>query len=265
MSTSIVIGMAEGYDWGVLSPFVVSLRRSGYIGRLLLINAQIPPEQIAEYGIEICSYPDSDLLTEQESGTEPICEANAEHRLSAARFRLIPEIAAEYDFDWCILVDTKDIIFQSNPVQWLDSYAAKSGIVVAEEMNVYKTCWGARVCAQQAFGEAAYQSIKDCTVLNAGFIAGKPEPITQLCKDIVPILEKMCQDCLPQTDLHGDIACSNETYEQQLLLLDQTAMNIILRQPEWTKTCLVKMVKPGDGSFIARNRPAQATRVSDLG
>ena len=213
--TDLIVGMADNYVWSDLAPFVVSLRRSGYTGRIALINARIPHEKAFEYKVEVC---ESELT---------------EHCI-VARFEIIPKIMAMYnDLGWCILADTKDIVFQSNPIEWLDRNTSKE-IIVAEELNVYRSCWGARNCAQQAFGEDVYQSIKDCIVLNAGFIAGKPESISRLFAEI----HKMCQ-----TDRRG----SNVTYEQQLS--DQTAMNIILRQSEWRGT--VEMVMPGDRSFIS--------------
>ncbi len=212
----IIIGMAAGYSWSDLAPFVISLRKSGYEGRIVLINAQIPHEQAFDYKVEVC-----------------VAELT-EHCI-VARFAIIPKIIEMFkDPGWCILVDTKDILFQSNPVEWLDRYAADSEIVVAEEMNVYHSCWGARTCAQQAFGESVYQSIKGCTVLNAGFIAGKSAAISRLSEEI----HQMCQ-----TDLRGQ----GVTYEQQLC--DQTAMNRILRQPEWLGR--TQFVKPGDRSFIS--------------
>lgn len=156
--SDLVIGMAANYEWTDLYPFVVSLRRSGYTGKcILLTNAAIPDK----YKVQ----------------TIPLKSVGA--TCIVDRFRLIP-IYITGVYRYVIACDTSDIVFQSNPVKWLEAHLGKNDLCAVSEGVTFADSPGNKKNMIEAFGEETYEWMKDREVLNAGFIAGRPAAVSGL-------------------------------------------------------------------------------------
>ncbi len=180
MNEDLIIGMAGGYSDEQLKPFVNSLKRTGYCGPYCLLRENPLPQH-------------------------PI----------VSRFKLIADFLEVTKNRYVICVDTKDIVFQSNPIVWLEQYMGDHEIVVRGEGTVYRENSGNRKNMIEAFGPDAYEQISRYEVVNGGVIAGRSAVVKKLCGEIFDL-------CLTDQRL----ARFTPTYDD--MLPDQSALNLRL-------------------------------------
>jgi hypothetical protein len=176
----LIIGMACGYTDEQLKPFVNSLKRTGYNGDLVLIR-QNP------YAVH------------------PIL----------SRFDLIPRYINHQR--WVIAIDTSDVVFQSNPIDWLEQNAKSHELVVVSEQVTFQESEGNRYNMLAAFPQY-WEQIKNREVFNAGVIAGKARTVKEICEQIYLL-------CLQDARING---APIKKLEWQEMISDQSALNILL-------------------------------------
>lgn len=106
---NLIMGTVMNYDWNMIEPFFVSLRKSGFSGDVVIFVSNIaePVQQkLQEYGITIVPF--------QRVGLEQIISPN-DYRyylylLYLERFK------DKYHF--VLLTDVRDVIFQAVPFPW---------------------------------------------------------------------------------------------------------------------------------------------------
>lgn len=179
--SDLIIGMASGYSDEQLKPFVNSLKRTGCSGAYCLLRENPLPQH-------------------------PI----------VSRFKLIADVLEVVKNRYVICVDTKDVVFQSNPIVWLEQYMGDHEIVVRGEGAVYRQNPGNRTNMIQAFGVETYEQISNYEVVNGGVIAGRSDAVKKLCREIYGL-------CLTDQRL----ARFTPTYDD--MLPDQSALNLRLR------------------------------------
>jgi hypothetical protein len=136
-----------------------------------------------------------------------------------ARFPVIADLIDHADSRYVLSVDTKDIVFQYDPTVWLEQHLGDKHICVVSEGSTYQQSLGNANNCRAAFGDDVYDSMKEHMVLNAGVIAGLPETLSSLHRDVYK---------LAATDKR--LATFQPGYQE--MVADQTAMNIILRQDD---------------------------------
>ena len=185
--TDIIIGMAAGYNWRDLKPFVVSLRAAppkgaGYEGRCFLIvgNGVAPAShQMKSWGIDIFNL-----------------GSFSEHPIQA-RFPAAAKIIEESlgGTRYVLTVDTRDIVFQSDPMIWIENHIGNNELIVASEGGSYSGDTPAnkenkrRLIA--VFGSEAYDRMKDRPVCNGGVVAGTPSAMLELQRAIYDLCPRV--------------------------------------------------------------------------
>lgn len=213
--SDLITGIASGYTWQDLEPFVVSLRRSGYTGRCILILGDGPKEKVdfVDHSVQF------DLRRKLEGHGIEVHEAGQfeEHPI-LARFPLMAMLIEKCAPRFVLCVDTKDIVFQSNPSTWLEENlpADRYDLAVASEGTLYRESEGNKRNILAAYGEHAFNMMAEEEVMNAGVIGGRPEQVKAL---LLAIHELSLKD--------KRLATFNPTYKD--MIADQTAMNMLLR------------------------------------
>jgi hypothetical protein len=217
----LIVGAAIGYTDEETEPWRESLKRTGYPleQSLLLMNAG-------------------------ELKQHPI----------VARFHLISLFASSQRISngvplpmprYVIATDVKDLVFQSDPIAWLEKHLDGYKIMVQSEGQFYRDCFGNKKNILEAFGEEAYEKVKDEHVINAGVIAGRAEAVSELCREIYEL-------CL--TDQRKNV--QGKTWDD--MLPDQSALNLLLRSPEWRyDTCVMHE----DSGFVSEYQHKIAREV----
>lgn len=190
MGKTLIIGMATGYDAATLAPFLTSLKMTGYEGRTILISEKSIP------GVEVI-YPPFPLL---------------EHPFRARHPIIIPYL--DDDYCYVMTVDTKDIVFQQNPMEWVDKEIDIHDVIVAGEGITFKQSkvWGRRLL--EAFPQE-YFRMQDMEIVSGAVVAGRPRAVRALLAETYAL----CQHA------KGDE--------------DETALNVALRRnPTKVRFCV---------------------------
>jgi len=183
----IVVGSITNYDFDKIKCWVNSLDRSGFSGHKILICYNIDYdtcEEITKRGYTIFGFKNND---EKKTLEYP----KKDFSVVVERFlHMWYFLADKRDIRYIISTDVKDVIFQSNPSDWLDKNY-KDGILASQESIMYcDEDWG-KNNMKKAFGEIVYEEYKNEIIHNAGVIAGSPNYFIDLCLNIYLICNGM--------------------------------------------------------------------------
>lgn len=180
----IVIGAITNYSFDHIKRWVNSLDRSGFSGLKILVCYNIhyeTIEQLVEKNYTIFAF-------DRDDDNQSLVYKKQDFNICLDRFAHIPfflnRIADKSDFRYIISTDVRDVIFQSNPSEYLEKNLEYHEILASCESLKYEDePWG-RSNMQQSFGPVIYDRMKDKNIYNAGVIAGKFETILDLFTNI---------------------------------------------------------------------------------
>lgn len=172
MGKDLIIGGASNYGWNELKYWVNSIQRSGFTGDIVLVATNITKETIdklVEKGVKLSIYGKQD-----ENGNFTAHSNGAPH---VERFFYIWNFLRELgdDYDYVITTDTRDVVFQYNPTEWIDENISGGydGLIASSEGLKYEDePWGNNNL-KEAFGPFFHNIYKNTLIHNVGTIAGE--------------------------------------------------------------------------------------------
>lgn len=164
---NLVLGVAMGYDFPVLLPFVRSLRRFIDCRAILVVDDESVARQLDLEGID-------SVIAVRETGYAPhlnFARAGLLHRT------LLP-LAGQ--IDWVFFLDTRDVVFQADPFTALPP----ADIIFFKESggSTFRTAPTNRKWLIGTFGEKWLPVLGDQELLCGGTILAKYEAAVLLCK-----------------------------------------------------------------------------------
>lgn len=208
----VVLGVACNYTLEQLLPWIRSIKQTGFAGDvcLILLNAsQSLITAVEREGVIAVPMP-----------TQRNAPIYAERYLHV--FDFLKKNEGKYRL--AIFVDTRDAIFQQDPVRWLEGNFIPTGkrlVVSAESINVENEPTNVK-WARDYFGEYFYKLIREQNVYNGGVIAGYADYVRDIC---LMVFEMMLR--VPQ------------------LGADQIAYNILLSIEPWKSASLFTRLAEG--------------------
>ena len=171
-----IVGCATNYDWSKLKYWVNSINRSGFEGDkvLILMNCDKDTVQkVSDAGFSIIAFNQDDKgnLVYQ-----------SQLMVHVERFIHIYKLLKSTDYRYVITTDVKDVIFQKNPVQWLEENLPEGheDLVFSSESIKYKDePWG-RQNITECYGQGIYEDFKNNTIFNVGVLAGRGHAMRDL-------------------------------------------------------------------------------------
>jgi hypothetical protein len=172
----IVVGCITNYNFDKIKYWVNSLDRSGFDGVKILLCYNIAfevAEELAKRGYTIFAFGQ-----DKETGNLIYKHPNDRpFNICLDRFAHIPfflnRLENKEQYRYIISTDVKDVVFQTNPSEWLESNIGDKKLNVACESIRYKDeDWG-RNNMQLSFGPLIYDRMKDRPIYNAGTISGE--------------------------------------------------------------------------------------------
>jgi hypothetical protein len=83
------------------------------------------------------------------------------------------------EWNHIITTDVRDVVFQSNPSEWLTNNLTKEVLIASECIKYEDEPWGHKNI-HEGYGEIFWDWIKNKTIGNVGIIAGKHQPVKSL-------------------------------------------------------------------------------------
>jgi hypothetical protein len=171
----LIVGCSTNYDWSKLKYWINSINASGFEGDkvLILMNCDKDTVQkVTEAGFSIIAFNQDDKgnLTYQ-----------SQLMVHVERFIHIHKLLKDNQYRYIVTTDVKDVIFQKNPIEWLEKNLPESeDLVFSSESIKYKDePWGRENLAQ-TYGQGIYEDFKNNTIFNVGVIAGRGHAMRDL-------------------------------------------------------------------------------------
>jgi len=213
----LVIGAFDGYTWKDIEPWVVSLERCGFKGEKAVIAYNVEAsviKKLDDRGFKVYAF-----------GFDDRGNAKAENLRSIVveRFLHLWSILSplEEKYRYIITTDVKDVIFQSNPIDLLETFSPDGfEIFVAGEGITYNQEPWSRNNMDMTFGNVFLDRVKYREIFCAGVIGGTSTHFLDLCMNIAMV----CRG-IPWSVPGGGGP-------------DQAALNILLSQLIWERTTM---------------------------
>jgi hypothetical protein len=184
----IVIGAITRYSYDQIKYWINSLNRSGFSGEKYLLCSGIDSnttDQIQNAGITVALF-----------------DMKPHENIVVSRFwaywNLLIQLNQnenEHDpYRYVIATDVKDVIFQTNPSDWLSRYAWGNLILSSESLNYEDEPWGMNNITQ-AFGPTIASHYKKAGIVNCGVQAGE----FSYMKDLFLAISLLCSSRSPYT------------------------------------------------------------------
>lgn len=173
-----IIGASIGYKWDHLKNWVRSIKDTGFAGDVILVGANMDKDTI-------------DKLTAEGVTVHLIGQTNEDGSVSSKPIVGAPHVERFFhiwnflenvndDYRFVVVTDTRDVIFQKNPIDDLEKMLMMHRMVASSEgMSYANEPWGKNNYLQ-AFGGFFYNQIKDKIIDNVGVIAGDHQVIKTL-------------------------------------------------------------------------------------
>lgn len=180
----IVIGCITNYNFDKIKYWVNSLDRSGFTGDKIMICYNIDydvVEELTKRGYIIFGFHKNDEARRLEYNKKDfnICLERFIHI-----WYFLNNLQNKEQYRYVISTDVKDVVFQSNPSEWLEKNIGNKKINVASESLKYKDePWGTHNL-YQSFGPLIHQNNNENTIYNAGTISGEFNTFVDLCLNI---------------------------------------------------------------------------------
>lgn len=174
----LIIGCSTNYDWFKLKYWINSINKSGFEGDkvLILMNCDKDTVQkITEAGFYIVG------MKQDEEGNLTYSSNMPVH---TERFLHIYNFLKDRDYRYVITTDVKDVVFQKNPIEFLEKNCVNKNLVFASESIKYKDePWGNQNLLE-TFGPYIYEQFKNEEIFNVGVLAGHGYAIRDLAMNI---------------------------------------------------------------------------------
>lgn len=177
MEKDLIIGGASGYTWDQLKYWVNSIKKTTFKGDIVLVVTNMTKETIDKLtseGVMLYAYGKQD-----ENGNIVNQSQNAPH---VERFIFIYDFLRKHKdtYRYIVVTDTRDVIFQKNPIDFLKSKLSAHSIVASSEGLAYRDePWGNKNLFD-TFGPLVYNEMNGELIHNVGTIAGYSEEVRDL-------------------------------------------------------------------------------------
>lgn len=181
MDNDLIIGCSTNYTWNTIKYWVNSVNKCGFTGDkvMILMNAdRYTTEKVIEAGFTIIGF-------NQDEQGNLVYESPL--KVHVERFLHIFNHLNKIDYRYVITTDVKDVVFQRNPIEFLEQNlppSSKNQLVFSSESMVYKDePWGNQNLLE-TYGEYIYNYFKDNEIYNVGVLAGRGYAMKDLAMNI---------------------------------------------------------------------------------
>ena len=177
MTKNLIIGFASNYEWKDLQYWVNSIRKTNFSGDIVIVSDNINKktiEALTANKVELAIFGHKNENGDYESPQSIAPHVNRFFYL----WHTLNNTKNNYRF--VITTDTRDVVFQSNPSDWLENNLVMHSLVASSEGLKYKDePWGNKNILE-SFGPFYHNILKDELIYNVGVIAGDFEYVKGL-------------------------------------------------------------------------------------
>lgn len=233
----LIIGCCTNYDWDKLKYWVNSINQSGFKGDKVMVAFNITyetVEKLAKAGFQI-------ILPGKNNEQTRCYEYQSGLPVHVERFiHIYNYLNTHDDYRYVITTDVKDVIFQSDPTEFLTELIPPYNLVFASESILYKNePWGNQNLIE-TFGPYFHNIFKDNEIYNVGVLAGKGRAMK-------------------------DLACMifNMSVNRPIPIVDQSTFNLMVSMEPYKSTS--KYMKSESGWACQLGTTADPSKIEQFG
>lgn len=165
----LIIGGCSGYSYDQIKYWINSVNRCGFDGDKVLIVFDCDDElerKVKDQGFKVVKY--------------PLDNSSAIH---VQRFLAIAEYIFKNPARCVITTDVKDVIFQRDPVEWLEQHSFPMLVTGSECLRYKDEYWGNNNLFE-TFGGYIYNKYRDNIIYNVGVLGGQSNAVRDICLNI---------------------------------------------------------------------------------
>jgi len=219
MKKDLIVGCYSNYDWDKIRYWVNSIDHCGFTGDKVMViyNSDIETvKKLAEKKFQLFAF-------NQDPNTGTLFYPNR-FVIVVQRFADLYRFFSTMDLDkyrYLIHTDVKDVVFQTNPSDWLTANMGDAKILAScESLKYCDEPWGNENIANSF--PMVYDKLKDQPIWNCGVQAGVPE----IMRDLWLVIYNMCTG-------------------NQVLNPDQAAYNVLLNHEPYKSITKFTMSEDG--------------------
>ena len=171
----LIIGCSTNYNWDKIKYWVNSINKSGFEGDKILIFMTVDKDtlqKVTEAGFTAIT------LTQPDSNGN--CTYESRLPVHVERFFHIYNVLREQRYRYVITTDVKDVIFQKNPIEYIEENIGDKKLMFASESLLYKDePWGNQNLIE-TFGPFFHSIFKNNLIFNVGVLAGRGDDMRDL-------------------------------------------------------------------------------------
>ncbi len=179
MDKDLIIGGASNYNWDHLKYWVNSIKQTGFKGDIVIVATNMSGDtvkKLVEQDVKVYAYG-------QRTSDGGIAKSENNIPPHVERFIFIWDFLRKNKntYRYVTVTDTRDVIFQKDPTDFLDSKLGMlHSLVCSSEGLAYKDePWGSKNLLD-TFGPLVYDELKDNLIYNVGTIAGYGDEVRDL-------------------------------------------------------------------------------------
>ena len=213
----LVIGCSTNYTWDTLKYWVNSLNRCGFVGDKVLILMNCDKDtvkKVVDAGVSVIGF----------GGQDGNLTYNSTLPVHVERFLHIYEFLKNHEYRYVITTDVKDVIFQRNPIEFMDRQLKDRHhqLIFSSESIKYKDePWGNNNLLE-TFGPYFHKDFKENEIFNVGVLAGHADAMKDLSAMIF-----------------------NMSLNRPIPIVDQSTFNFIISQEPYKTSCLYTRSESG--------------------
>ena len=243
MKKDMVIGCITGYTFDKIKPWVNSLDRCGFTGTKAMICYNIDYDTVDELVKR-----DYTIFAFKRNENEKRLEYKKDFSIVVDRFLHLWHFLKQFknDYRYIVTTDVKDVVFQNNPITWLEKNIGTKQINVACESISYEDeAWGNNNL-MKSFGPLVHSHSVNNLIYNAGTISGKFDTMVDLFLNIY----LLCSGAPHNVEGGGGP--------------DQAALNILLNMKPYRDITNFAMSEDGYAAQLGTTGPQIAGKYGDL-
>lgn len=185
MGKSLIIGAMTNYNFEQVRPWVRSIEMSGFEGDkvMIVLNGSYDTvQELIKHDFDVIAFGRDD------ENKRFVHKPFGNLTIHLERFLHIYNYLAEdnkwMEYDSVITTDVKDVVFQSNPIEWITDINGWPTLIVGSESIRYQDePWGNQNLLD-CYGPYFHNMFKHKEIYNVGVLAGNSENIKDLALNI---------------------------------------------------------------------------------
>ena len=230
----LIIGCSTNYDWPKLKYWVNSINKSGFEGDKVLILMNCDKDtvlKVTQAGFKVVGFKQDEEGNLVYSSNMPVHTERFIH--------IYDYIRNNGPYRFVITTDVKDVVFQRNPVEYLEEHCNTNNLIFSSESMKYKDePWGNQNLLE-TYGPYVHNIFKENEIYNVGVLAGRGDAMRDLAINIFTSCTK-----------------------RPISICDQSTFNFMISQHPYTDTC--KYAKSEDGWACQLGTTADPSKMADF-